>query len=80
VKLDASFDPSIPNFRFDYQKVQQAAANLLDNALKHTPAGGTVTLHAGPISGNGEWPKSHRSRSEGGFACQGPIALKFRRG
>jgi signal transduction histidine kinase len=48
VKLEASFDPSIPNFRFDYQKVQQAAANLLDNALKHTPAGGTVSLHAGP--------------------------------
>jgi signal transduction histidine kinase len=48
VKLEASIDPSIPNFRFDYQKVQQAAANLLDNALKHTPAGGTVTLHAGP--------------------------------
>jgi len=48
VKLEACFDPSIPNFRFDYQKVQQAAANLLDNALKHTPAGGMVTLHAGP--------------------------------
>jgi signal transduction histidine kinase len=48
VKLEASFDPSIPNFRFDYQKVQQAAANLLDNALKHTPAGGMVTIHAGP--------------------------------
>jgi signal transduction histidine kinase len=48
VKLEASFDPSIPNFRFDYQKVQQAAANLLDNALKHTPTGGVVTLFAGP--------------------------------
>jgi len=48
VKLDSSFDPSIPTFRFDYQKVQQAAANLLDNSLKHTPAGGSVTLHAGP--------------------------------
>jgi signal transduction histidine kinase len=48
VRLEASFDPSIPNFRFDYQKVQQAAANLLDNALKHTPAGGIVTLYAGP--------------------------------
>ena len=48
VKLEASFDPSIPNFRFDYQKVQQAAANLLDNALKHTPTGGLVALHAGP--------------------------------
>ncbi len=48
VKLDASFDPSIPAFRFDYQKVQQAAANLLDNALKHTPSGGSVTLCAAP--------------------------------
>jgi len=48
VKLDVSFDPSIPTFRFDYQKVQQAAANLLDNSLKHTPSGGSVTLRAGP--------------------------------
>jgi signal transduction histidine kinase len=48
VRLDAAFDPSIPNFRFDYQKVQQAAANLLDNALKHTPAAGCVTLRALP--------------------------------
>ena len=48
VRLDTSFDPSIPTFRFDYQKVQQAAANLLDNSLKHTPTGGNVTLRAGP--------------------------------
>ncbi|HEY2547629.1 MAG TPA: PAS domain-containing sensor histidine kinase [Candidatus Acidoferrum sp.] len=48
VKLEASFDPSIPTFRFDYQKVQQAAANLLDNSLKHTPAGGSVALKAAP--------------------------------
>jgi signal transduction histidine kinase len=48
VRLEAKFDPSIPTFRFDYQKVQQAAANLLDNALKHTPAGGSVMLHAAP--------------------------------
>jgi signal transduction histidine kinase len=48
VKLETSFDPSIPTFRFDYQKVQQAAANLLDNSLKHTPSGGSVTLRAGP--------------------------------
>ncbi len=48
VKLDASFDPSIATFRFDYQKVQQAAANLLDNALKHTPSGGTVMFRAAP--------------------------------
>jgi signal transduction histidine kinase len=48
VKLEASFDPSIPTFRFDYQKVQQAADILLDNSLKHPPAGGCVTLKAAP--------------------------------
>src|SRR5215831_5795080 len=48
VRLDASFDPSIPTFKFDYQKVQQVAANLLDNSLKHTPSGGSVALRAEP--------------------------------
>jgi signal transduction histidine kinase len=48
VKLETLLDPSIPTFRFDYQKVQQTAANLLDNALKHTPSGGIVTLRARP--------------------------------
>ena len=48
VKLEVQLDPSIPTFRFDYQKVQQAAANLLDNSLKHTPPGGNVTLIAKP--------------------------------
>ena len=46
VKLEVQLDPSIPTFRFDYQKVQQAAANLLDNSLKHTPSGGNVALVA----------------------------------
>jgi len=48
VRLEVQLDPSIPTFRFDYQKVQQASANLLDNSLKHTPSGGNVTLVAKP--------------------------------
>ena len=32
------------HFRFDYQKVQQCIVNLLDNALKHSSEGGSVTL------------------------------------
>jgi signal transduction histidine kinase len=48
VRLDLKLDPNLPLFRFDYQKVQQCMANLVDNALKHTPAGGCVTLLAEP--------------------------------
>jgi signal transduction histidine kinase len=46
VRLDATLNSDLPIFKFDYQKVQQTVANLLDNALKHTLADGHVTLRA----------------------------------
>jgi signal transduction histidine kinase len=46
VRLDTLLNTDIPIFKFDYQKVQQTVANLLDNSLKHTPAGGHVTFRA----------------------------------
>jgi len=48
VRLETASAESLPPFKFDYQKVQQAIANLLDNALKHTPAGGVVRITAEP--------------------------------
>jgi two-component system sensor histidine kinase/response regulator len=48
VRLETQVAKELPLFNFDYPKVQQCIANLLDNALKNTPAGGCVTLRAEP--------------------------------
>jgi signal transduction histidine kinase len=48
VRLVTQFSGELERFKFDYQKVQQTVANLLDNAMKHTPAGGQVQLSASP--------------------------------
>jgi signal transduction histidine kinase len=48
VRLEIQIHAELPLFKFDYQKVQQCMANFVDNALKHTPEGGCVTLVAQP--------------------------------
>jgi hypothetical protein len=58
VKLEVKIHPDLPLFKFDYQKVQQCMANLLDNALKHTPAGGVSRCAPSRISGSAALPSS----------------------
>ena len=38
--------PGLPDVRVDTERFAQVLGNLLDNALRHTPAGGTVTVAA----------------------------------
>jgi len=70
VRLETRFSDSLPPLKFDYQKVQQCAATLLDNALKHTPAGGTVVLgaeiHFWERRAATQLPSAERRRSDGG--------------
>jgi signal transduction histidine kinase len=45
--LRAQIDPNVPPIRADIGMVERLAANLVENALKFTPAGGMVTIEVG---------------------------------
>jgi two-component system OmpR family sensor kinase/two-component system sensor histidine kinase BaeS len=53
ISLSLDLPPSLPSLSADPQRLGQVLGNLLTNALRHTPAGGTVTLGAvAALAGN----------------------------
>jgi two-component system, OmpR family, sensor histidine kinase BaeS len=46
VRLLTRIDTPLPDLHVDPDRVGQVLGNLLDNALRHTPSGGTVTVSA----------------------------------
>lgn len=51
VALVTRATPDLPPVLVDPERMQQVLANLLDNALRHTPPGGEVTLAADAATG-----------------------------
>ena len=44
IALELNCDPSVPLIAGDHDRITQVMVNLLDNALKYTPRGGTVKV------------------------------------
>ncbi|GJF32197.1 two-component sensor histidine kinase [Kitasatospora sp. NE20-6] len=53
VQLSLDVDPPGLTAVADEERLHQVVANLVDNACKHSPAGGTVTVRARPGEGRG---------------------------
>jgi len=45
--LITEIPPDLPPLMIDPERMRQALFNLLENAVRHTPAGGSITLHVG---------------------------------
>jgi two-component system, OmpR family, sensor histidine kinase BaeS len=53
VTLTAKLDPRLPQITADPERIGEVLANLLGNALRHTPTGGSVEVAATTIPGGG---------------------------
>jgi two-component system sensor histidine kinase KdpD len=62
VRLDVALPATLPEIAADPLQFDQVVTNLLENALRHSPAGGTVRLHVSVV------PKAIRVR----VADEGP--------
>lgn len=49
VELKGSIEEGLPVGFWDEDKIEQVLTNLVDNAIRHTPEGGTVTLNANQV-------------------------------
>ncbi|MEW6324384.1 MAG: ATP-binding protein [Nitrospirota bacterium] len=48
IRLEADVRPDLPFISADIGLIERVFENLIDNALRHTPAGGTVTIALAP--------------------------------
>jgi two-component system sensor histidine kinase BaeS len=65
VHLVTDIADGLPELSLDPERIGQVLGNLLDNALRHTPAGGTVTISATPSPRTGGAQLSVTDTGEG---------------
>ncbi len=71
VDLQIRADDPGPTVNVDHDRIVEALMNLLDNALRHTAAGGTVTITIDQPTGVARQPDNHRGQARVSIADTG---------
>jgi signal transduction histidine kinase len=76
VALSVQAEPGLPDLQVDVEQVVRALGNLVSNALRHTPAGGSVALRAMLQEAGGRRPETggRRPEAESGHLSPAPAA------
>ena len=51
IRLESEVPDGLPELDLDRLRIEQVMGNLVDNAIRHTPPGGTVTVSAAQLGG-----------------------------
>ncbi len=78
--LTESLDKTLPRIWADERAVRQIAINLLTNAIKFTPQGGSVAIKVGWTASGGQYvvDQGHRARHSAGGDSRGAVVLRPR--
>jgi len=57
VSLNHSMPEDLPTIEGDKARLEQALSNLIDNAIRYTPRGGRIDVHAEEVHWRGERPQ-----------------------
>lgn len=52
VALNKKIAPELPAVNIDLERIEQALFNVLENGIRHTPAGGTIVINVNQAGGN----------------------------